>query len=193
MLRKLVPVAIVVAGTALALTALSRDDDAAAPGVVDERAGVLHGVHFGDTDAAIRVRHGNPSDDEDGFFPDGSQYTGPPAIPSPRSDRRPPRPPVPLHYEEIAYLVSPSQGVFSMATLERGARTRAGVAVGDDLSRMRERYDRVTCGEAVAGESLLGGEPPTYPWCRAIVGDTHVFAGGDPVESITLTRLKPAQ
>jgi hypothetical protein len=78
-----------------------------------------------------------------------------------------------------------------MATLENGARTRAGVAVGEDLSRIREHYDRVKCGEAVAGESLLGGEPPTYRWCRAIVGGIRVFAGGDPVESITLTRLPP--
>jgi len=74
-----------------------------------------------------------------------------------------------------------------MAILERGARTRTGVGVGDELDRVRERYERVECGEAVAGEPLFSGEPPTYSWCRALVGGTRVFFGGDPIESITVT------
>lgn len=94
--------------------------------------------------------------------------------------------PTPLHYRDTAYLVSPTVGVFSMVTLESGARTREGVGVGDELARVRERYDRVDCGESVAGEGLFG-ETPMYPWCRAIVGDVRVFFGEDPIESITLT------
>lgn len=55
---------------------------------------------------------------------------------------------------------------------------------------MRERYDeRVECGEAVAGEALVGGETPMYPWCRVRVGDSIVFFGEDPIESVTLARL----
>jgi hypothetical protein len=46
----------------------------------------------------------------------------------------------------------------------------------------------VTCGEQVAGEPLLGGEPPKYRWCRTTVAHVRVFFGGDPIESITLTR-----
>jgi hypothetical protein len=75
-----------------------------------------------------------------------------------------------------------------MATLADGAETRAGVGVGDDLERVRERYRRVSCGESVAGESLLGGDTPMYPWCRAIVGNVRVFFGENPIESITLTK-----
>ena len=160
-----------------------------APPLVDERAGVLRGVRFGDSAREVRAKLGEPTDDEDGFFPAGTDYTGPPAIAAPASDQRPPRKPETLHYGDTAYLVSPSVGVFSMATLAEGARTRAGVAVGDDLARVRERHRGARCGEAVAGEPLFGGDVPKYAWCRVQVGDVRVFFGDDPVESITLTRV----
>jgi hypothetical protein len=178
--------AAVVAAAALR-TASSGDNGAAPTVLVDERRGVLHDVRFGDGEREIRDRRGEPTDDADGFFPEGSDYTGPPGIPSPQSDQKPPRQPTPLHYDETTYLVSPTVGVFSMATLEPGARTRAGVGVGDDLELVRERYDHVRCSEAVAGEPLFGGETPTYAWCRAVVGEIRVFFGDDPIESITLT------
>jgi hypothetical protein len=91
-----------------------------------------------------------------------------------------------LHYEDLAFLVSQRVGTFSMATLADGARTRAGVAVGDELDRVRERYERVTCDEQVAGEPFFGGEPPKYRWSRTAVTRVRVFFGGDPIESITL-------
>jgi hypothetical protein len=176
-----------IAGAAIALLAVRRDEQAQ-PVLVDEQAGVLHGVRFGDSEGEVRARLGEETDDRDGYFPAGADFTGPVAIPSPESDRGSRIPPSELHYDDTAYLVSPSAGVFSMATLEEGARTRAGVELGDELELVRERYDLVECGEAVAGEPLFGGEPPTYPWCRALVGPTRVFFGGDPIESITLTR-----
>jgi hypothetical protein len=187
--RTLALILLAAAAVVVALTlALARDDAEAPTVVVDERVGVLHGVHFGDSEGEVRARLGEPSDDHQGVFPEGADYTGPPAIPSPQTDQRPPRRPTPLHYDETAYLVSPTVGVFSMATLEQGARTRAGIGVGDDLELVRERYERVECGEAVAGEPLFGGETPMYPWCRAIVGEIRAFFGEDPIESITLTR-----
>jgi hypothetical protein len=161
-------------------------DGASEAVVVDERAGVLRGVHFGDTSAEVRGRLGEPSDDADGFFPEGADYTGPPAIPSPASDQARRAPPDELHYDDTAYLVSATAGVFSMAILADGARTRAGVGVGDELERVRELYDQVDCGEAIAGEPLFGDDYPTYPWCRAIVGGVRVFFGEDPVESVTI-------
>jgi hypothetical protein len=175
-----------VAGVGLALLALRRDEEAQ-PVLVDERAGVLHGVRFGDAEREVVARLGQESDDRPGYFPAGADYTGPGAIPSPVSDRGSRIPPSELHYDDTTYLVSPTAGVFSMATLERAARTRAGVGVGAELPLVRRRYDRVECGEAVAGEPLFGGKTPTYPWCRALVGGVRVFFGGDPIESITLT------
>ncbi len=167
--------------------AVADRDETSKSVIVDERGGVLHGVRFGDDEAAVRRRLGQPTDDAPGVFPEGADYTGPPFIPSPKSDQgRPPRQPITLHYDEASYLVSPTVGVFSMSTLAAGARTRAGVGVGDDLARVRERYDRVTCGESVAGEAIVGATP-MYPWCRALVGEVRVFFGEDPIASITLT------
>jgi hypothetical protein len=165
------------------------NDDNSEVVLIDENAGRLRGVRFGDTAREVRARLGEPSDDADGFFPEGADFTGPPAIPSPASDQGSRVPPDNLHYEDTAYLVSPTVGVFSMAILADGARTRAGVGVGDELDRVRQRYDRVDCGEAIAGEPLFGDDYPTYTWCRAIVGDIRVFFGDDPIASVTLTRL----
>lgn len=175
------------AGVGLALFAPRRDEEAQ-PVLVDERAGVLHGIRFGESESEVRTRLGEETDDRPGYFPAGADYTGPFAIPAPLSDQASRIPPSELHYEDTAYLVSPTAGVFSMATLEEGARTRAGVGVGDELALVRERYERVECGGAVAGAPLFGGDTPTYAWCRALVGEVRVFFGGDPIESITLTR-----
>jgi hypothetical protein len=176
----------VVAGVGVALLALRRDETAQ-PVLVDERAGLLHGVRFGDTEDEVRARLGEETDDRNGVFPEGARYTGPFAIPSPVTDQGSRTPPSELHYDDTAYLVSPTIGVFSMTTLEPGARTWGGIGVGDDLELVPNRYDRTKCGEAYAGEPLFGGEAPTYPWCRALVGGVRVFFGGDPIESITLT------
>lgn len=181
--------ALIVAVASL-LTSCAKDGPRRSEGaaIVDERAGVLAGVRFGDTAGAIRQRLGKPTDGKPGFFPAGDDYTGPPAILSPAADQgRPPVPPTELHYEDLAFLVSRRVGTFSMATLAERARTEAGVAIGDELGRVRERYERVTCVEQVSGESLLGEEPPRYLWCRTVVGKVRVFFGGDPIESITLT------
>jgi hypothetical protein len=180
--------AVVFGSVVLTVWLADGDDNDAEPVLIDERAGRLRGVGFGDTAADVRARLGEPTDDEDGFFPAGTDFTGPPAIPSPASDQATRLPPEEMHYDDTAYLVSPTVGVFSMAILADGARTRAGIGVGDELDRVREVYDRVDCGEAIAGEPLFGDDYPTYPWCRAIVGRVRVFFGEDPIESVTITR-----
>jgi hypothetical protein len=149
--------------------------------VVDERAGVLRGVRFGDAVAEVRRRLGRTTDDEDGFFPAGTSFTGPPSIPTPASDQGTRAPPATLHFRDTAYLVSPTAGVFAMATLDERARTKAGVAVGDELARVREAYPRFQCGRAD-----YGGEGRSYQWCRTQVGRIRAFFGANPIESITL-------
>ena len=181
-------------GLVFIMVALVRAFDGAEPPRrerVNERVGIVRGIRFGDSTAHVRRLLGEPSDDAQGFFPEGSDFTGPPSIAAPRRDqaRVPPPPPETLHYDDVAYLVSPTVGVFSMATLAEGAETQSGVAIGDPLAQVRERYTDVRCGEAVAGESLFGGETPKYPWCRTQVGKVSVFFGEDPNESITLPRI----
>jgi len=183
-------VLVIVVGVALARVVI-REDEEAPSVLVDERVGILHGVHFGDSEPEVRQLVGDETDDRSGFFPGGTDYTGPPAIPSPATDDGSRAPPSEFHHDDTAFLVSPTVGIFSMATLEQGARTLAGVGVGDDLELARASYDRVECGEAVVGEPRFGGETPTYRWCRALVGDIRVFFGAEPIESITLTRNGP--
>ena len=146
--------------------------------VIDENAGTLGGVRVGETAAQVRDRLGDPSDSAEGFFPNGEDYTGPPGIPSP--DRGTGTRPQPLHYGESAYLVSPTVGVYAMATMAKGSQTNAGVAVGDSLADVATSYEHIDCGQTP------GGEAPSYDWCRATLPKLRVFFGGDPIRSITL-------
>jgi hypothetical protein len=148
--------------------------------LVNERSGELLGVRFGDTGEQVRARLGEETDSEDGVFPAGALFTGPPSIPVPASDQATRAQPDELHYDETAYLVSPTAGVFTMVSLADGARTVAGVAIGDDLARVREAYERVDCGKTAYSDAR------NYAWCR-VSGDIRVFFGGDPIESITMS------
>jgi hypothetical protein len=146
---------------------------------VHENAGSLGGVHFGETAKQVRDKLGSPSDDAAGFFPKGAVYTGPPGIPSP--DQGTGARPTPLHYGDRTYLVSPTVGVYAMATLAKGPKTDAGVAVGDPLAKVATSYKHIDCGQVPRGEA------PAYDWCRATLPHVRVFFGGDPIRSITLT------
>jgi hypothetical protein len=130
------------AAVAVGAVAASRGDDARtlATVAVDERNGVLHGVRFGDGLDAVRSRRGPPTDDAQGFFPEGSDFTGPPSIPNPHSDSH--VRPTPLHYGASAYLVSPSVGVYAMANA-RGRRTHT-------IRRRHRRRPRTRRGEVFA-------------------------------------------
>lgn len=147
---------------------------------VNENAGTLGGVRFGETAAQIRDQMHNPTDSAAGFFPKGFVYSGPPGIPSP--DQGTATPPQTLHYGYLAYLVSPTGGVYAMATPAKGATTKAGVGVGDPLAGVATSFTHIDCGHTAGGESA------PYNWCRATLPKARVFFGGDPIRSITLTR-----
>lgn len=125
-------------------------------------------------------------------FPEGPDYTGP-AARDPIAQDRPRLTDCPerASLQRHGYLVSPHRRDLLNGNARAGcANARRG---RDDLELVRVRYDRTECGEAVAGEALLGGETPTYLWCRAIVSGTRIFFGEDPIESITLTRYGTAK
>jgi hypothetical protein len=158
------------------------DDENMAPIVIDEQTGSYGDVHFGSSDAEVRAAFGEPSD-EDGFFPlNADSYTGPVFIRSPGG-----RKPLLLKYEDVAFLVAPGYGVFAIAVTQPDVSTTRVVEIGDPLQDVRTNYEDVGCGEAVAGEGLFGGDPSTYPWCRARLASVDVFFGGNPIESVTLT------
>ncbi len=158
----------------------------APPRTIDEHTGSYGGVAFGASVADIRSAFGEPLPG-DGYAPDGERFRGPEFIPTPED-----RPSAKLKYEETAFLVAASVGMYSLMTTNEGDATRAGVAVGDPLARAKAAYENVRCGESVAGEPLFGDELPTYPWCRARVDDVDVFFGDDPIASITLSLVDRA-
>jgi hypothetical protein len=66
----------------------------------------------------------------------------------------------------------------------RGARTRAGVGVGEALARVRARYGAtaVRCGHEI------GDDGPLWPSCHVTSGGFDVYFGGDPINEIAIRR-----
>jgi hypothetical protein len=158
----------------------AKDDDRS-PRIIDEQQGSYGQIGFGSSGAEIRAAFGEPGGG-DGFYPLGADsYRGPPSIKAPGGTR------TLLRYGEVAFLVSPRVGLYALTVTRPDAATLRGVAVGDPLDAVRANYERVTCGKAVAGEPIFGGDVPTYSWCRAQVGRSSVFFGDDPIRSVTLT------
>ena len=149
---------------------------------MDERTGAYGAVRLGSSAANVRAAFGVPAAGS-GYYPAGHEgASGPTSIPTPGGRR-----PTLLRYEDVAFLAAEATGVYSLKATD--AVTSTGVGVGDALDRVRELYRGARCGEDVAGEPFFRDEAPTYPWCRARVGDVDIFFAGDPVEAITLTRL----
>jgi hypothetical protein len=157
------------------------EDDSHFPLLINERRGSYGDITFGSSASDVRRAFGQPSGG-DGFFPlDEESFRGPPSIPD-RGGK-----PTLLRYEQVAFLVSPTIGLYAITVTGPEAKTLEGVGIGNSLDAVRAKYGRVRCGEAVAGEPIFGSDVPTYRWCRVGVGRTDVFFGDDPVESVTLT------
>jgi len=153
--------------------------------LLDERAGSYRGVSFGASEAEVRRAVGEPGEGT-GFSPLGSEFGdvgGPPAVrvwPAGSLLQKS------LRYRGFSFLVG-TEGVYAIMVTEP-ARTRRGVAVGDDLARARRLY-KVGCGEGVAGERI-GGGVATYPTCRGTIdGRIRIWFGEDPIGSLAIARV----
>lgn len=141
------------------------------------REGVLAGVRMGDTAGEIE-RNLGPADYVDGFFPRRSRrFTGPLFVPAPDFIQA-----AVAQYADHAFLIG-SIGAYSLKTIARGAVTERGVRIGQPLRVARRAYPRAGCGR------FSNGEGNAFRWCRARVGLNSVFFGGDPIASITVTRV----
>jgi hypothetical protein len=168
-----------------ALVGCGGSEEPVAPRLLDERAGSYRGVQFGATEAEVRRLLGEPDEDA-GFAPVDSEFRdvgGPPAVrvwpPGSMLQKS-------LSYEGLAVLVG-ADGVYAILVAEP-ARTRRGVAIGDDLVRARRVY-KLGCGEGVAGERM-GGGVETYPTCRGTIdGRIRIWFGEDPIGSIAIARV----
>jgi hypothetical protein len=74
--------------------------------------------------------------------------------------------------------------VTAFITDGRGARTRAGVRIGDALSHVKARYPAgdVRCGHE------LSDDGPLWPSCDVTSGRFDVYFGGDPINEIAVRR-----
>ena len=136
------------------------------------------GVGLGSSRDAVVRRFGEPVTG-DGIFPPGEDYTGPVSLVSIQGS---------LRYDGVSFLLGPSDIVDGFVLTRERSDLAGAVRVGNELDDVREKYPGATCGESVAGEALIG-DNPTYPWCAPrLRGETRVHFGGDPINSITVTR-----
>jgi len=71
-----------------------------------------------------------------------------------------------------------------IAVVARGARTRAGVAIGDPIERVAQRYPSSTldCGREHSSDDTL------WKSCRVSGRDVSLYFGGDPINRIEMRR-----
>ena len=106
--------------------------------------------------------------------PDGIGATGN-AIPFPRGRI------LTVAFDDRSFLLTRSTGAFAVFVWNPAARTRRGVAIGDDLESVRRRYPGARCGREVEDDG-----PDTFPSCTVRVGRRIVTFAKDPIESFTL-------
>jgi hypothetical protein len=150
------------------------------PRLIDVNAGVVAGVRIGDTAGQIEAKLGRATYGSE-FAPRQRQpFTGPIAIPAPDSIQA-----AVAQYQRHAFLIG-SIGAYSLKTVAAGATTQRGVGIGEPLSAVRKAYPGTRCGRYHPGEGTA------FRWCSARVGLNSVFFGGDPIVSITVTRVGKA-
>ena len=88
-----------------------------------------------------------------------------------------------LRYPNVSFALCDGR-VFALLVVDRHARTRAGVRVGDDLEQARTLY-RVRCGAVSSGDS------GRYPFCvTRLRPQRSLWFGRDPIASITISTTR---
>lgn len=141
---------------------------------IDDRRGTVNGVGIGDPVAAMERRFGEKQ---------AADAYREPAVPlsvdvgeSEGPSHFGLGPPV-YRYEHMSFFAEDGRIVAFMVVGD--AETTSGIAIGDDLDRVRDVYPRARCGEAPRGEY------GHYPACVVRLGPRRVvWFGGDPVSTI---------
>jgi hypothetical protein len=153
--------------------------------VIDELRGTYRGVGLGDSARDIRRVFGRGQEGGDGpFMPlgarnfvevGGAMFIRTPGFPST------PRTPRLLRYQDVSFLLVDDK-VYALMIGEARAATQEGLAVGDDIDAVGERYDDLNCDVTEVGD--FGDE---LPYCAGkLAPGRHIWFGQDPIRSITL-------
>jgi hypothetical protein len=156
---------------------------ASPPVVVDERSGAVGGVRLGDGPAEIRRELGPGTDgrmlrrvpEDLGTEELGLPWTLDP-LPGVERTRV-----LTMRRDGMSLLVAPRSGAYAISVWLSGARTKEGVAVGDDLEAASETYSGLRCGIRNRGTEYV-----EYPYCKGRLGKTYLWFGQDPIRSITV-------
>jgi hypothetical protein len=150
---------------------------------IDEEDGTYRGVGLGDSsaDAEQALGRGVPATLMTSVVPlavEPSDHQGPVAVygPSPRSDSEL----MALRYREVSIGIAGDR-VISIDTLEAGATTARGVAIGDPLDDAQAAYPELEC------ESLDDG---SWRACHGRLGSRYIWFGGDPIRDITIASVR---
>ena len=158
-------------------------DTAPRASVIDEERGSYRGVALGDPPQAMYRVFGEkaPAEENEPTIPAslraGDPSYGPWHIPYGGLGRGRT---AHYRYAEAVFAFHRDELIW-FETIEPGAATSAGVAIGDPLRRVERAYARAICGTAG------GGEYGEYPACVVKLGARRsIWFGGDPVASITV-------
>jgi hypothetical protein len=146
---------------------------------IDEHKGTYRGVGLDDSAARVKQVLGRPAPFHGDLSPVGHEYyaTGAPvAVGKPRS-----RHDGALRYRTASFDVADGR-VYGVEVVDRTARTKSGIRVGEPLAAARRRQPGLRCGTALAGSDY-----PSFPYCAGKVAPgIYMWVGQDPVASITL-------
>jgi hypothetical protein len=151
--------------------------------VIDEEAGTYRGVRLGDSAADVEqtLGPGVPATVMTAVVPldvESWEHQGPVAVygPPPKSDSEL----LALRYPEVAVGVARDR-VISIDTLEAGATSARGVAIGDPLEKAKAAYPELEC------KSL---DDASWRACHGRLGDRYIWFGGDPIRDITIASVR---
>ena len=159
-----------------------------APTRIDEGLGTYRGVGIGDRpEAVVRVFGRKPlSGTDEPVAPVQDDFVdigGATVISAPRACKSTV---ATLRYDHVSFLLCGDR-VYGVIVAVDNARTRRGIAVGDDLDKVRRVYPSLSCGEAPYGEGAFGRQP-SYPYCGGkLRAGRWIWFGRDPVRSITIS------
>ncbi len=164
----------------------------ASPGVVliDENRGTYRGVGIGASPEDVREALGNIpfAEPNEPLSPEAAEsfheIGGPTVLAPPcRPTRRPggrSRLQL-LRYPDVSFAFC-DRRVFALVVIDRRARTRAGLRIGDGLEDARVLYPALRCGEAPSGDIRR------YPFCVGRLRPRRsLWFGQDPIASITVS------
>lgn len=155
---------------------------------VDERNGSVQGVSLGDSLAEVkrRLRGGIEADVRTSrTLPLVGEHEelGLPWVIDPPRDGIPVERFGLLRYRHLSISFAPPTGAYVMKIAIPGARTRAGVGIGDRLDAARGAYPDMRCDVQNRNSECVA-----YPYCTTKLKDgLYIWFGQDPIRSITLS------